>query len=130
MMSPLQIAKAECANFHGDDGCLGFPVECMTSDQPTMAAPLDRCKLAKAGERCAYFECVVIPLAKSHPEKYAKAVETYTASRTRNALLVGPARLCECGNPLPKHRRFCEKCRTRKRRESTRAAVRKCRGLV
>ena len=130
MSSPLQMAKAECANFCKDGSCLGIPTECLTSDRPTVAAPLDRCKLAEPGKRCAYFERAVIPLANYFPEKYARAVETYTAGRAKNALAIKAARLCGCGNPLPKRRRFCERCRSRKRRESIRAAVRKNRGQV
>ena len=46
MINPRRMAEIECGNFRSDGGCLGIPVECLTSDRPTVAAPLDRCKLA------------------------------------------------------------------------------------
>ena len=125
MSTPLQMARAECANFCKDGSCLGIPTECLTSECPTVAAPLDRCKLAEPGKRCMYFERAVIPLANYFPEKYAKAVETYTAGRAKNALAIKAARLCECGNPLPKRKRYCPTCARRKRRESARNGMAK-----
>ena len=130
MSSPLGMARAECANFCKDGSCLGIPVECLVSERDgkkvkLVAAPLERCKLSEPGKRCMYFERAVIPLANYFPEKYAKAVETYTAGRAKNALAIKAARLCKCGNPLPKRKRYCPTCARRKRRESARNGMAK-----
>lgn len=45
-MSLMEIVRAECANYCKDGSCLGIPVECLTSDRPTVAAPRSRCLLA------------------------------------------------------------------------------------
>ena len=130
MSSPLQMAIAECANFCRDGGCLGIPAKCLLSNEPPVAAPLDRCKLAHRGKRCEYFERTVLPLANYFPEKYAKAVQTYSAGRAKNALAVKSVRFCGCGNPLAKRRRLCPVCAKRKRRETARAGMAKVRNAV
>jgi len=127
-MGPMAMAKEQCANMRPNGGCLGVPVKCLVSDCPPMAAPLSRCKLAEKGKRCEYFERVVVPLANSSPEKYAEAVEIYSAGRANNALAVKDVRLCECGAPLAKRKRLCPACARRKRREAARNGMAKLRG--
>ena len=50
MSTPLEMAKAECANYCKDGSCLGIPVECLVSERDDkkvklVAAPLERCDL-------------------------------------------------------------------------------------
>lgn len=130
MSSPLGMARAECANLCKDGSCLGIPVECLVSERDgkkvkPVAAPLDRCKLAESKGTCEYFEKAVIPLANYSPEKYGKAVQTYTAGRAKNVLAVKAARLCGCGNPLPKRKRLCAVCAKKRRRETARNGMAK-----
>ena len=121
-MSPLQMAKEQCANLCKDGSCLGIPVECLQSspNRKPVAAPLDQCRLAKRGQRCRYFEEVVAPLANHYPDKYAGAVEDYSAGRAKNALKVKAVRQCECGAALAKRKRMCPTCAKRKRRSAAR----------
>lgn len=134
-MTPLAMAKAECANMRPDGGCLGITVNSLVSEKNGLkvnpvAAPLDCCKLAKAGKRCEYFEKTVVPLANHYPDKYAKAVELYSAGRANNALSIKGARECECGAPLPKRKRFCAICAKRNRRQTARDGMDRIRSSV
>ena len=59
-MTPLQLAAEECANHEHNGACLG--VELGDMGQITHCSPKPRCALS-AGERCAYFEECVAPMA-------------------------------------------------------------------
>lgn len=117
MSTPLQMAKAECANFHKGGRCLGIPVECLTSECPTIAAPLDRCKLAEPKATCRYFEGAVLPLVQYYP-RYARAAERYRKRLPKAAPRPGAIAgmwECDCGNPMRKGRRMCDVCARKKR---------------
>lgn len=115
-MTPLQMARQECANYV-DTGCI--------FREPQV------CLLAEPGTRCAYFERCVLPLAQRIP-KYASAEEKYWKEASRKAGAPGlvrpqsaqPPRLCHCGDPLAARRRVCDKCRARNRRETYRRSKR------
>lgn len=99
--SPAAMAKAECSEHRGTQ-CLVRP-SCLVED----------------GQRCGYFERAVLPLAAAYPESYAKACDAYW----RRAGISHPnaaARRCECGNPLPKFKRFCPRCMRERQREQAR----------
>ena len=102
------MARDECANFVSD-GCL-WCRGCLAAD----------------GKRCKYFEEVVLPVADWWPDKYALTRQRYWAKhgsgRTRRAI-----RVCECGAPLAKGKRFCPTCLRRRQRDQARNRKRKSR---
>jgi hypothetical protein len=138
-MTPLQFAKRECANFMNDGGCLGVraddlidnngPWRKRTGDQVKSLRPKQQCNLCKSGNRCAYFEEVVLPLAERRLPKnqtrlkiqMQKARETYLI---QNELMSKKKkeRFCECGKPIEKRQRYCSSCTAEKRRETKRKA--------
>jgi len=128
-MNPHTFAMRDCANYIAKDGsCLGILVECLTEpDKPTRAKPLPRCLLAGKLRPCRYFEKVVLPLAdqpspKNEPDLQRQRLEArqkYLAARKLEVPEKLSLRTCpECGGPLAKRRRYCEKC-TQKRRLAT-----------
>ena len=71
-MTPLQLARAECANHEHDGSCLGAHI----GDKGLIGhcSPKPRCVLS-AGERCAYFEECIAPMAAIVKEpRRAKAI--------------------------------------------------------
>ena len=62
-MTDIAFAAAECGNMTSDDGCLGLLADMLIDDdRRKTVSPLDQCLLI-AGERCAYFERVILPIA-------------------------------------------------------------------
>jgi len=86
------------------------------------------CKVEK-GQRCAYFERVVLPTAGQLKDSYSILEEyqrqTFTFEPIKTKLIT--ARFCICGNVLPPHKRLCDRCRRKKRRETDRVYKRKYR---
>lgn len=78
-MNLVAIAKERCANWNDSDGtCIGWSPEMLRQELVTingksiikgLVKPLDHCRL-KDGERCEYFERVVLPgLPRQEREK-------------------------------------------------------------
>ena len=138
-MTPLQFAKDECANFNDSNGaCLGVTADSLRQEPKNMRAyPRPRCVLAD-GDRCDYFERIVLPLAERGIPHFLEARDAYYAKAIRAAgmrpnteiTLAQPKtiRQCECGNPLAAGHRFCEKCKTAKRRKTYRLSKTRQRG--
>lgn len=137
MYTPLQFAKDECANYNDSNGsCLGVTADSLLPkpNRKPRACPLPRCVLVD-GERCDYFERIVLPLAERGIPRFLEARNAYYAKAIRaagmrpNAEITLPQpkklRQCECGNPLAAGHRFCEKCKIAKRRETYRASKRR-----
>ena len=61
-MTALQLAKSECANHEPDGTCLGVNIRDDLS-QAVMSHAGQRCRVA-CGERCRYFEEIVLPLVE------------------------------------------------------------------
>jgi hypothetical protein len=126
-MNPHTFAQRDCANYIAKDGsCLGILAECLKEpEKPMRAKPLEHCLLSgKILRPCLYFEKVVLPLAdnpslKHEPELQRQRLEArkkYLQARKQEIPEEGSVRTCpECGGPLAKRRRYCEKC-TQKRR--------------
>lgn len=109
-MKAYALAQAECANH--------VCGECIMREKP--------CRLAaKKIQPCDYFETAVLPLVDIIPYPY-KGDELRAAKedyRERCGVLTRDraARHCpECGDPLPKRKRFCEACSIRRRRATYR----------
>ena len=116
-MSPLQMAKEQCANLVGGT-CLDIPWRCLDGSRPMVGQERDGCKLSDPKARCEYFEVVVAPLAKSF-SRYVSAVEQYNDRLPLNKHL-GNARRCGCGTPLQKRHRYCPKCKRERQKQARR----------
>ena len=124
-MSMLTMARGECANFTQEGGCMGVHHEGLINHRLPVR-PLDRCLLRnKDGDRCLYFEQVVLPLAdKPSPitdnyqqQRYREARKEYQASRMMALKKDKVMRFCECGAPLSFGKIFCPECLRKHRRE-------------
>ena len=113
-MSPLQMAKEQCANLVSGI-CLGIPWQCLDGSRPIVGQEQNGCKLSDPKTRCDYFEVVVAPLVQYFP-RYAKAVATYNkrlAKQEAPPVVTANLWTCDCGKPMSKGRRMCDAC-TRK----------------
>lgn len=128
-MTPLQLARQECANWTPTGGCLG--AKCLGSRTP---GPLARCLLNEK-KPCPYFEDCVLPLLKSHPE-YADAAPDYEAwlqanaraknQKTPSLTALKPHRKCRtCGKPVATKKLYCDACKQDRAKARTRERVRK-----
>ena len=116
-MSPLQMAKEQCANLVGRT-CLGIPRQYLNGSRPIVGQARDGCKLSNPKALCEYFERVITPLAEYWPGKYASAVKAYRRripKGQKTPLAVVNTWTCDCGKPMSKGRRMCDSC-TRKNR--------------
>jgi hypothetical protein len=118
-MTSLQAAKAHCANYQPDGSCLGIYYNDDLSIDPSRYEPLPSCLLAK-GERCSYFEEIILPMRLARPDEakaLAKAVNAY-----RELHELQGQRFCpHCGEtPLLAKQRVCTSCRAKRRRETHR----------
>ena len=107
-----RFVKDECANFNKHyQACL--------DDKP--------CKVL-AGERCGFFERVVLgpPDYKYRlPDyDYAKLFGQY-AEMTKTDALTVEQRKCDCGNSLRLRQRYCDACSRKRRKDSNRKYNRK-----
>ena len=100
-----QLIREECASWSEDACIYGHPCK-----------PL-------LGERCAYFEGAIGIGTGLYPEwlpgviEYQQLVKQPTAS--------DEVRRCQCGAILTPRRRFCNKCRVVRKRETIRDRVRR-----
>jgi hypothetical protein len=131
-MTPLQIAKDHCANWRNDGkGCLGAIID--DDLQIRRCRPKAKCVLGTPGERCAYFEECVAPMAPSieNPKVRAEFDAAVRNYRLAAELPCADERPCPiCGQPIVSRRRFCDQCATSRNRSNQRAWVQKKRGLV
>ena len=58
-MTPLQLARAECANWERDGECLGMDIATDGRTVPLWQKKPARCRLAD-GQACAYFETAIL----------------------------------------------------------------------
>lgn len=113
-----------CANYdHHHGGCLFCNHPCTKSEQECRACwdflGHSFCKVER-GQRCTYFERVVLPttadmgLQEHVNSQYARHVGTEWDCELDG----GNIRKCpDCGAELMKRRRYCDKCRDRRRRK-------------
>lgn len=130
--TPFQFARQQCANMRPDGQCLGVHWNRMQSHpgcNMVVATPADHCSLAD-GERCVYFEKLILPLAEQAStelelRKRAQAHDAYMATHTKAELEQGGK--CACGLPKEPRKRFCEACRMKRRLEQRRDGMRRSR---
>jgi hypothetical protein len=115
-MTPLQAARVHCANYQ-DGSCLGIAFGNDLSMNRFRKENLP-CLLC-SGERCSYFEEIIVPMQLDRPaegKSLASAVNAYQRKHRLQSLV----RFCpECGEtPLLARERFCADCRAQHRRET------------
>jgi hypothetical protein len=116
-MSLMQFVTEECANHRSDGSCLGMPV-LLTKDSKMF--PAEKCRVAEK-KRCTYFEKCVLPIAAQRGS--GDVIDAYKSLAGQTAAIKFKARFCACGNPLASRDRYCESCKTKKRRETFRLAT-------
>jgi cytochrome c5 len=137
-MTPLQAAKAHCANYQPDGSCLGIYYNDDLSTDKSRYRPCESCLLAD-GKRCEYFEEVIIPMrmsretaqAKGRAEKKEQAVAAYLAQHKLRSGKTIAKRVClYCRRvELEGLAKYCERCARKRKLASTRQSKRSKQGL-
>ena len=121
-MTPLQFAKAECANHQPNGSCLGVAFD--EQLRHTGCAPKPRCFIAE-GKRCPYFEECVMPMADFVTDAH-RATALQAAVREYRRMTKQPAtpeRKCpDCGGAMRKQQRYCPDCAAKRRKATFRAS--------
>lgn len=125
-MTPLEIAKQECANYR-EGACQGIIIrdDGSLAHDPDMPA---RCVFLTGSGRCRYFEECLLPMetrkewpgipavAARHAAEFAEGCRQY---RLANNISRGQRRPCpKCGRPLEPRMRLCPMCRVEAEKES------------
>ena len=131
-MTPLQAAKAHCANYESDGSCLGMFFKNDLSVDWSRHRPLPRCLLA-LGQPCPYFEECVMPMRIDRVKHPREAIEFGEACYDyRKGIQGGPlaikllcraCRKCE----VVGLKRFCRTCAEKRERAGDRLRKRKSR---
>jgi hypothetical protein len=136
-MTPLQAARAHCANFQPDGSCLGIYYNDDLSVDHSKCRPCAKCLLAE-GKRCEYFEEIIVPMrvsretaeAKARADKKDQAVAAYLVQHKVRSGKTNAKMLC-----LDCHRveregsaKYCERCARKRKLASTRESKRSKRG--
>src|SRR5262249_30697463 len=127
-MTPLQAAKAHCANYQHDGSCLGVAFRDDLSMYRFRKEGLP-CLLGTC-EACPYFEEIVLPqVPPSVAEQYRKSLPAGAATSVRPQRVI---KLCpDCRKrELEPRKRYCSKCASIRKRESKRRHMREKRGLA
>lgn len=127
-MTPLQIAKANCANYTETGACLGAIIE---DDLRILKCnPKPKCTVGISGVRCVYFEDCVLPFSKwienpNQRQAWLEAARDYRLSA--NVPSVEKRRCPICKRIMESRRRFCHICAKVKRTQQRRLASRQYR---
>jgi hypothetical protein len=92
-MTPLQAAKEHCANYQPNGSCLGIYYSNDLSVDQSRYRPCTKCLLAE-GQRCPYFEEIVVPMKMSH-ETAESPANKFSFSKGR----VAPGQSSTVANP-------------------------------
>jgi hypothetical protein len=136
--SPLQAAKAHCANYQPDGSCLGIYYNDGLSVDRSRYRPCEKCLLA-AGKRCEYFEEIIIPMrmsretaeAKTQADKKEAAVSAYLKphklipSKTEAKKMCKQCKRIEVGGIA----KYCERCALKRKLAFTCKSKQSKRGL-
>ena len=127
-MTPLQAAKARCANYQSHDSCLGIAFRDDLSMYPFRREGLP-CLLRNC-EACPYFEEIVLPqVPPSVAEQYRKSLpaDAVTSVRPQRAIKLCP----DCRKrEVESRKRYCATCAKVRKRKSKRQHMREKRGLA
>ena len=113
------FVKLECCNFVSDE-CLGIDVFGKRFREQGICYIVEK-------KLCVYFLRCVLSIAKE--KGYGNVISQYQKIDIDAELKGIKVRNCSCGTELPKGKKFCDKCRKRKRLESKREYQRNYRGL-
>lgn len=130
-MTPLQAAKAECANCDGAGNCAGVGIKDDLSpyrfrdEGKCWLLPDERGKI----KQCEYFDACVIPLAKSRTEEASTQEQKHAAQSLAQGvhlyeLAVMPvptakhAKCESCQQRVLRPARFCPTCAKRRKLQS------------
>lgn len=125
MITLAQMVRDECANWRRMRTTKGEIAGCIfhrSGDCPVCRG--ERCNISKSvllGGKADdggpdYFGAAVAPMAPSFP-RYADAAAHYAMICGKGIVDI---RKCECGEPLAKRRRLCEKCLRKRQAEGQR----------
>src|SRR5262249_37941993 len=114
-MTPLQAARALCANYQPDGSCLGIV---FTDDLKMCRFRKERLPcLLQSCQACPYFEEIVLPqVSSSVAEQYRKSLPAGTVTSVRPQRSIKLCRDCQKREVEPR-KRYCATCaKIRKRR--------------
>jgi hypothetical protein len=137
-MTPLQAAKAHCANHLPDGSCLGIYYNDDLSVDGSRYRPCEKCLLGE-GKRCEYFEEIIVPMrmsretaeAKLRADKKEAAVTAYLKLHKLIPSKTRAKRMCKRCERVEVQgiARFCGKCALKRKLASTRESKRQKQGL-
>ena len=113
------FVKQECANFVSGE-CIGIDVFGKRFRDQGICYIVEK-------RLCVYFVRCVLPRAKENG--CGNVISQYQKIDIDSELKDLKVRSCSCGVEIPKGKKFCEKCRKRKRQETKREYQRNYRGL-
>ncbi len=113
----FSFVKAECADYVNSE-CLGIDVFGKRFREQGICFILEN-------KPCAYFVRCVLPIAKERG--YGNVISSYQKIDIDSELKKIKVRNCDCGAGLPKGKKFCEKCRKKRRQKTDRENQRKYR---
>jgi hypothetical protein len=128
-MTPLQAAKAHCANYQPHGSCLGIYYNDDLSVDWSRYRPLPKCAIASC-QACPYFEEIVLPqVDRAVGEQYRKSLppEFRTGVRPQK-VIVKHCLDCRKREVAPRQK-YCWVCARVRQRESARRAMRAKRSL-
>jgi len=135
-MTPLQTAKAHCANYQPDGSCLGIYYKNDLSVDHSKHRPCAKCLLAD-GKRCEYFEEIIVPMrmsretaeAKVQADKKDAAVNQYLHMHNLIRSKNGAKKMClACRRvEVEGKQKYCYKCAGKRNRTSYRQSKRRFR---
>ena len=125
-MTPLQAAKAHCANYEPDGSCLGIAFRDDLSMR-RFRKERQRC-LLQTPEACPYFEQVVLPqVSPSVAEQYRKRLPEGAVTSVEPQRVIKLCRDCR-KREVESRRRYCSTCAEIRKRKSNRRHMRLKRG--
>jgi hypothetical protein len=128
-MTPLQAAKAHCANYQPDGSCLGIYYNADLSVDWSRYRPLPKCAIA-LGQACPYFEQIVLPQASGAvAEEYRTSLPPEVGTEIRPQKVI--ARHClDCRKrEVAPRKKYCPACARVRQRDSARRTMRAKRSL-
>jgi len=127
-MTPLQAAKAHCANYQPGGSCLGIAFRDDLSMYRFRKEGLP-CLLRNC-EACPYFEEIVLPqVSPSVAEQYHKSLPEGAVTSVGPQRAIKLCRDCKKREVEPR-KRYCARCAKIRKRESKRRHMREKRGLA